>query len=92
MSPAGALLLQHHGGGLLDRGHVLNMALLGQRIPARPRLLTVGERHVARLGQRHQRVAAEPEHPGPAPNDQPLQPTAAPRDGSTRKFRPWPSQ
>ena len=78
MPPAGALLLQHHGGGLLDRGHVRGVALLGQRISARPRLLAVGERHVARLGQRHQRVAAEPEHPGPAPNDQPLHPPPCP--------------
>ena len=53
MAPAGALLLQHHSGGLLDRGHVLGVALLGQRIPAGPRLFAVGERHVARLGQRH---------------------------------------
>ena len=76
--PAEALLLQHRGGSLLDRGHVLGLALLGQGIPARPRLLAVGERHVARLGQRHQRVAAEPEHPGPAPNDQPLHPSPRP--------------
>ena len=58
---------------------MLGVALLGQRISARPCLLAVGERHVARLDQRHQRVAAEPEHPGPAPNDQPLHPP--PRSG-----------
>ena len=76
-APAGALLLQHHGGGLLDRGHALAVALLGQRVSARPGSLAVRERHVARLGQGHQRVAAEPEHPGPAPNDQPLHPWRA---------------
>ena len=76
--PAAALLLKHRGGGFFDRGYVLNMALLGQRISACPRLLTVGERHVARLGQRHQRVAAEPEHPGSVSNDQPLHPPPRP--------------
>ena len=51
ISPAGALLLQHHGGGLLDRGHALAVALLGQWVPASPGPLAVRERHVARLGQ-----------------------------------------
>ena len=54
IAPAWALLRQHRGGGLLDRGHALAVALLGQR------------------------VAAEPDHPGPAPNDQPLHPLARP--------------
>ncbi len=35
IAPAGALLRQHCGGGLLDRGHALAVALLGQRVPAR---------------------------------------------------------
>ena len=51
ISPAGALLRQHLGGGLLDRGHALAVALLGQRVSARPSPLAVRERHVARLGQ-----------------------------------------
>ena len=59
-------------------GTCLAWPLRGQRIPARPRLLAVGERHVARLGQRHQRVAAKPEHPGPTQNDQPLHPPPRP--------------
>ena len=78
IAPAWALLRQHRGGGLLDRGHALAVAPLGQRVSARPGSLAVHERHVARLGQGHQRVAAEPEHPGPAPNDQPLHPLARP--------------
>ena len=40
----------HLGGGLLDRGHALAVALLGQRVSARPGSLAVRERHVARLG------------------------------------------
>ena len=51
IAPAGALLRQHLGGGLLDRGRALAVALLGPRVSARPRPLTVGERRVARLGQ-----------------------------------------
>ena len=74
VAPAKPLLRQHHGGSLFERGEALGMTLLGQRIPARPRSLAVGERRLARLGQRHQRVAAEPEHAGPTPNDQSLHP------------------
>ena len=36
IAPAGALLRQHRGGGLLDRGYALAVALLGQRVSARP--------------------------------------------------------
>ena len=78
VSPAAALLRQHCGGRLLDRGQALAVALFGQRVPACSCSLTVGDCRRACLGQGHQGVAAEPEHAGVTSNNQSLHPPPRP--------------
>ena len=77
IAPPAALLLQDRGGGLLEGGHAVVSALGCQRVAARAGQPAVGERLLARFGQRHQRIAAETEHPHLAANRQLLHP--APR-------------
>ena len=79
-APPGPLLLDHAPGGLGERGDAHGAPLLGHRVAARAGELAVGQRLLARLGQRDQLATL------PSPNsrlrpriDEPLNP--APRSG-----------
>ena len=76
--PAGPLLVQHAAGGVGERRRLLRAAFLRERVAALAGQLTVGQRLLARLGERDQLRAAEPEFLVPAADDEPLDPAAGP--------------
>ena len=61
---------------LLERRDSLGASPVRERVAAFACGLAVGERLLAGFGQRHQRIAAETERPGPAADDQPLHPAS----------------
>ncbi len=79
VAPAGTVERNHLGGGFRERGHAPRKVPLSEWVSTRPGELPVHERLFARLGQRHDRAAAEPEGPGPASDHEPLFPAAGAR-------------
>ena len=74
--PAGTLLFQHAPGGVGKCRHLLRAALFGERVAALAGKLAVGPRLLARLGQRDQRHAAEPQVASAAVDHEPLDPAS----------------
>ena len=75
-APAAALLFEDTPGGLGERWHPLDAAFLRERIAARAGQHAVGEGLLAGLGERDERGGTESEFAAPAPDDEPLDPTA----------------
>ena len=76
VAPAIAFLIEDRGGGLLEGGHGTGATTGGERVAAGTGELAVRERRLARLGERDEREAAEPERAGLAADDDPLHPAA----------------
>ena len=76
LTPACPLLFEHAQCGIGKGRHALHPALLGERVTVLARETAVDQRLLARIGQRHQRHAAESDVPPAAVDHEPLDPAS----------------